>query len=445
MAGLSKDGSGWRVQFTDPDGKRRTLRAGKVPKGAAEHIQRRVEALIACKRSGVAWAPDLADWLGKIDDTLHSRLVRVNLVTKRTKTTTLTLSEFMDMFFEGVTAKPATVVRMGQARTLIERYFSKTRMARTITENDATDWRAWLVGEGYAVATISRTVRYARQIWAWGVKREMVSSNVFSEVKTGPQHNADRAVYVEWSDVQRVIETAPSAQWRLLIALSRLGGLRVPSEAISLRWRDVDWSHSRLVVRSPKTEHHEGKGARVVPLFDELRPYLMDVFEQADPGTEHVITEYRTGQNLNPHLRRLIRRAGLKEWPRTWHAMRASRQSDLAMKYPLHTVCAWLGNTRAIAAGHYLQVTDADWQRATSGGVDVKSDVELTQKPAMQPSAREGTPVTARGEVIVNGGFRHEDAEECTTMHKDEWAEADLNRRHRHFQCRALPTELPAR
>ncbi len=31
----------------------------------------------------------------------------------------------------------------------------------------------------------------------------------------------------------------------------------------------------------------------------------------------------------------------------------------------LHTVCAWIGNTKAVAAGHSLHVTDADWTRAT--------------------------------------------------------------------------------
>jgi len=41
-----------------------------------------------------------------------------------------------------------------------------------------------------------------------------------------------------------------------------------------------------MVVRSPKTEHHEGGESRVVPIFPELRPYLEAVFDQAEPGTE---------------------------------------------------------------------------------------------------------------------------------------------------------------
>ena len=36
-----------------------------------------------------------------------------------------------------------------------------------------------------------------------------------------------------------------------------------------LRWADVDWERGRLLIRSPKTEHHEGKDSRLVPIFPE--------------------------------------------------------------------------------------------------------------------------------------------------------------------------------
>jgi hypothetical protein len=51
-------------------------------------------------------------------------------------------------------------------------------------------------------------------------------------------------------------------------------------------------------------------------------------------------------------------------WPRLWHNLRASAQTDLANLFPAHVVCKWLGNTAAIAANHYLQVTDAHFDLA---------------------------------------------------------------------------------
>jgi hypothetical protein len=152
---------------------------------------------------------------------------------------------------------------------------------------------------------------------------------------------------------------------------------------LALTWRDVDWEHNRLRVRSRKTEHHDGKGERIVPLFPEVREHLQAVYDAAPEGTTEVIRRYREGANLNPHFRRIIERAGLAVWPRTWHNLRASRQTELAMSFPLATVCAWIGNSKAIAGGHYLQVTDADWTRATG-----------TAQPAANPAteARSNAP-----------------------------------------------------
>ena len=110
-----------------------------------------------------------------------------------------------------------------------------------------------------------------------------------------------------------MLDACPDAQWKLLFALSRYGGLRCPSEHLALKWADVDWEQNRIRVPSPKTEHHEGKESRIVPLFPELRPYLLQVFEQAEPGTEYVITRYRdSASNLRTQIGRIIRKAGLE-------------------------------------------------------------------------------------------------------------------------------------
>jgi hypothetical protein len=56
----------------------------------------------------------------------------------------------------------------------------------------------------------------------------------------------------------------------------------------------VTWiGQNRIRVTCSKTEHHEGRGERFIPIFPELRPYLLDVFSQAEEGTQHVISRYR--------------------------------------------------------------------------------------------------------------------------------------------------------
>ena len=130
-----------------------------------------------------------------------------------------------------------------------------------------------------------------------------------------------------------------------------------------------------MLVTSPKTAHHEGKGSRVIPLYPELRAILSESHAIAPVGTEYVVVGYRDQAltakgwrncNLRTQFKRILKRAGLVPWPRLFHALRASRETELAKDYPLHVVTAWLGNTPKIAMKHYLMTTDADFERAAN-------------------------------------------------------------------------------
>lgn len=133
----------------------------------------------------------------------------------------------------------------------------------------------------------------------------------------------------------------------------------MPSEAFSLRWQDVDWARGRLTVPSPKPEHLPGRGYRVIPLFPLLKPYLEAAWDNGPEGTEYIVPEeYRRraqgpsgwcNANLRTTLAKVIRRAGLEPWPRLWHSLRASCESDLAQSFPLAVVAKWLGNTPSVA------------------------------------------------------------------------------------------------
>lgn len=135
-----------------------------------------------------------------------------------------------------------------------------------------------------------------------------------------------------------------------------------------------------MIVESPKTEHHEGKDRREVPIFPNLKPYLEDAWERAEPGFEYVIGgNYRiaaqgpTGWrncNLRSQFERLVEKAGLEPWPRLFHSMRGSRETELMREHPIHVVTGWLGNSPQIALKHYLSITDDDFARAIGRGTN---------------------------------------------------------------------------
>jgi integrase len=177
----------------------------------------------------------------------------------------------------------------------------------------------------------------------------------------GVKGNRTRDFNVTREMAQAVIDACPDAEWRLLFALSRFGGLRCPSEHLALRWGDIDFARGRMTVHSPKTAHHEGKEFRIVPIFAELREYLEDARELAgelanDPTTP-VISRYRSANaNLRTQLQRIIKQAGLKPWSKLFQNLRATRETELAETYPpLHIVCAWIGNSQKATADSYFK------------------------------------------------------------------------------------------
>jgi hypothetical protein len=130
-----------------------------------------------------------------------------------------------------------------------------------------------------------------------------------------------------------------------------------------------------------------------VPIFPELRPHLLAAREAAEPDATWVCRA-TTAANLRTRLGRIIRRAGLKPWPKLWHNLRASRQTELAEQFPSHVVCQWLGNSPAIAARHYLQTTEEHYERAADGNTTSQRAPETA--PRMLP---DGAPCFGKAAI----------------------------------------------
>lgn len=266
-------------------------------------------------------------WLSGIGDELHDKLARVGLVAPRGS---ISLGMFIDSHIqrsEG-TVKPATLVRMKQARGHLVDYFGNDRPLMAITSADADDYRTWLLTrnkvrtknkaigkrQGMAEATARRNCGYARQWFTYALKRGYIRGNPFADVPTTVTGNAERQRYISDLDARLVLGKLPDANWRLLFALARWGGLRTPSEPRQMTWQDVDWDSRRLIVKSPKTEHHAGHAQRTIPLFAEIEEPLREVFEQAPEGSLNVLPFLR-GRTELPCASRLKGLSRLQGWP----------------------------------------------------------------------------------------------------------------------------------
>ncbi len=421
MATLYSKTNGTRAIQFYLDDVRKTIRLGPVARKSAEMFRLHVEHLLNARLMQTAAPSETAGWLSTLPDETYGKLARTGLVPERQKAALCTMGELTARYKALLASKAATAVFYGHTLRNLESYFGADKPLASISNSDADGFRPWLLAtESLAPATANRRVVATKSIFRKAVRWAMVPSNVFDGVKGGAQSNETRKHFVSPADTARLIEACPDVQWKCLIALSRFGGLRVPSEALLLTWADVNWDRGTLHVKSPKTEHHAGMESRVVPLFPELRKILMGAFESAEPGgAPWIITKYRdAGQNLRTQLGRIIRRAGLAEWPKPFHNMRASRQSELMAEYDLSTACQWLGNSPVVAARHYAMATDRDgsFQRAIGeqGAPDkalqkaLQSMPELTRTDANGQNAEGENHQEIQGNSLVCTGIHNQ-------------------------------------
>lgn len=362
MASISREPNGRRrILFMAGDGKRKTIRLGKVNQRTAEAVK--VEALVAACITGHVVDDETSRWLAGLDQMMLDRLSGVGLINKQL---VVMLGDFIEDYIAGRSdLKPRTRELLQVARNNLVAMFRADMPLRDFTEGDADTYRQSLLNQGLAPNTVRRRCGRVKQFFKAAVRRKLIDSNPFADIRCNVTANHARFVFIGREDSAKVIEACPDSQWRTLFVLARYGGLRCPSETLNLRWQDIDWHNQRMTVRSPKTEHHAGRESRQVPIFPELLPYLEEAFEMADEGAEFVIRRYRSQDaNLRTQLQKIIRRAGLE----VWQKLRSTRETELVESFPVHVAAAWLGNTEAVANKHYLQVTADHFQRAVTSG-----------------------------------------------------------------------------
>jgi hypothetical protein len=242
MASLSTDPKGNRtIQFIAADGKRRSIRLGKLPLKAVREIKAKIESLNASVVSGSGWDRETAEWVGRREAVLYDKLASVGLVPKRAAPEAQTLGPFLVSYLEKRSdIKPRTRINLEQVRRNLVGYFGLNKSLADVTEADADDWRSWLANtelkDGETIIkhklgpnTVRRQCGRARQLFRAAVKRRIITSNPFGEMKDlTVLANRERSYFITRDVAQKVIDACPDAQWKLLFALSRFGGLRCP-------------------------------------------------------------------------------------------------------------------------------------------------------------------------------------------------------------------------
>ena len=376
MASVEKDGQGHRIRFIDHEGNRKAIRLGGMNKSNSEKIARHVEELVAWRKSGLSLDTQTAGWLSKIGQELHDKLSNSGLIDKRASSL---LGEFVAGYIKGLpNVQPGTVMNLETCERNLVDYFGADRPMRSITTADAKAFRQWLEEhEKQAENTLRRRCGRARQFFKAAIKAKLIDENPFEGMSVTVSGSTDKERFITEAESQKILKACPDLQWRLIFSLCRYGGMRCPSEVLALTWENVLWDSSRVIVTSPKTKRYKGHENRVIPMFPELASVLDEAYEAAFDRLEDasavvsgpVVTRYSSAdQNLRTTFEKIIRRAGLKPWPKPFQNLRATRETELMEVYPSHVVVSWIGHSEKVARKHYLQTTDAHFEKAVMAG-----------------------------------------------------------------------------
>jgi len=345
------------IQFRGPGGSRHTLCLGRTSKSQATYFQARLDALLAARMMNQAPDPDTAHWVSGLGVSLRRRLAAVGLIATDYAAT---LGELADASLASREDVPGTAINLRLTRENLIGCFGREKLLGNLTPEDGKRFLEYLKdrgrigGGGLSRATSSRRHRIAKQMLTFAVKKNWLHANPFPGVGRQEEANYAKRFFVDPPLFLRVLREARNQEFRAILVLARFGGLRCPSEIQPMRWSQIDPNRKTILVMSPKTKRYARGGERTIPLFQEILGEIGKL-----PRRDDLLfpNHQKTGQSLTDELQRVCRWAGVALWPKPWHNMRATRETELMEDFPIQVVASWMGHSPSIALTHYAQTT----------------------------------------------------------------------------------------
>lgn len=371
MASFYRDSArnGWRVQIY-VRGFRRKLWLGPVSKSAARAVANHLEALNLARDTGTIPPAETRRWARSISARIRNRIAAWGLLAQTEAAAALpgTIGDFSQHYIDSRDDwSQASRRRMSVVRRLLVAQLGHDTALAAVSPSDAERFARHCRSTITAKSHSGKTISDARQFFAAAVKSHLLADNPFAGINAAQPHNREREHYVSRETIERVLAKA-DPYFAAVIALARYGGLRCPSEHLALEWSTIDWAGGRFTVTAPKTNT-----SRVVPLFPELRTHLEHLHAIAPDSARYPFNRYRTtaARVYRANCVRILKLAGVDQWPKLWMNCRASCRTDLLERFPAHVVNYWLGHSAAVGSKHYDRVHDGHYSQAcgVAGGV----------------------------------------------------------------------------
>jgi integrase len=308
---------------------------------------------------------------------------------------------------EALGRKPTTLNTYGSLlRTHLASHLDGRPLDR-IEPHDVEQLVAAMRREGAGPKTTRNALTLLHQIFEFARRRGWCDTNPTKRVDRPEVEESADIRFLRMEEVEALLRAVPNdgpfgPTDRTLFMTAAMTGLR-QGELLGLRWRDVDWTASRLRVRQNYVRGHWGtpkskRGSRSVPLVDRVAGELERHYQRSGyQGDDDLVFPHpETGEVLDHsalarRFKKALKAAGVREV--RFNDLRHTFGTRMAAAgVPLRTLQEWMGHrdfkTTLIYADyapseHEAQMAERAFAMGTNLGTNLsETDTNPeTQKP----------------------------------------------------------------
>ena len=215
-------------------------------------------------------------------------------------------------------SRESTISTMARYRKSIDALISwlgphrAEKPLESLTMQDVRTWREHLQNEGRTGNTVNKYGKDIGAAFRAGIREGLITFNPCAALEPlSTEDSIDRKPFT-LEEVCRLLEEAPTMEWRGLILVAAFTGLRL-ADAAKLRWSSIDLKISRISLMPAKTRRKK-RHVRI-PIQTDLLAWLGETWKEI-PDSEFVFpvlstTKVTGNDGLSNTFTRFMEKAGV--------------------------------------------------------------------------------------------------------------------------------------
>jgi len=229
----------------------------KYTRKTATELKGIVEVLLHYKDNGIAILDKrTAAWIESASAEIREKLAKAGLIELAPSHT---LKNLWDSFLE----QKARELKAGKIKETTRNlydfiskrfflFFAPNESLANLTKDRMQQWKEYLLDE-VAEATVACYIKETKACFNWGVSQGWIGKSPLDGVSPGSFVNKKNVRMIPMDSYYRLLDACPCQDWRVIIALARIGGLRWADHYLMLT--DDDFQEASRWAVSGDSDH----------------------------------------------------------------------------------------------------------------------------------------------------------------------------------------------